>query len=583
MAQHSGFFNALQTGGVYDRKYNAEDYSDFLAVVISNGIVRSTADDLKVTASGLNLSVNSGRAAIKGKWYHNDDAYTLPAIEVPVGASRIDRVVLRYNKNLSVRDISIAYITGTAATSPTATAITRTDAIYDLCLADVLVTSGGTVTVTDTRADADLCGWLYSTSGDNSFFTSLDNAFYEWFGNVRDTLASVTLFRRYTWQTELQSQTSTVQFDIAEYDENTDFIEVYINGMLTYDYSVASDLITFNDVLTAGTQITVNSYKSVDGSELYDETSVESIFDQLGDLQTDFATIEGASKYIYKATGLNDNISLSEIAQAIYAGSYVSADVTEAADAFLTALGGNAYLGGLASDAKITIDVVGDVGASTATSGTGVSGDRFVYFDFSHESQTKRIVFDFAKANRINIECAASSYNTIFFAADVDIKNLYLSVTSAGAGSNIQIFADANTGAATRENCNVELNATGAALYATNGTFINCNANVQSNADDAYCFYPKTSSLVNIVGGTYLAYTAGGSSKTSAVFYTDSLEANPVIIAANINAPERSVTGYEQKYLAIAYGGNMIINTVVTPLTTTGSYVAINNLIPLSK
>ena len=106
---------------------------------------------------------------------------------------------------------------------------------------------------------------------------------------------------------------------------------------------------------------------------------------------------------------------------------------------------------------------------------------------------------------------------------------------------------------------------------------------MQSDAEDAYCFYPKTSSLVNIVGGTYLAYTAGGSSKTSAVFYTDMLEANPVIIAANINAPERIIIGYEQKYLTIAYGGNMVINTVVTPLTTTGSYVVVNNLIPLSK
>lgn len=35
MAEKSGFFNALNVDGAYDRTYNANDYCDNLAVVIS--------------------------------------------------------------------------------------------------------------------------------------------------------------------------------------------------------------------------------------------------------------------------------------------------------------------------------------------------------------------------------------------------------------------------------------------------------------------------------------------------------------------------------------------------------------------
>ena len=87
MAQKSGFFNALLNAGIYDRTYNADDYSDNLAVVISNGVLRSINNDLYVAAEGLNLSVFAGRAWINGKYFYNDSEYSLPAITPPTSAS----------------------------------------------------------------------------------------------------------------------------------------------------------------------------------------------------------------------------------------------------------------------------------------------------------------------------------------------------------------------------------------------------------------------------------------------------------------------------------------------------------------
>jgi hypothetical protein len=192
--QKSGFFNALLTNGQYDRTYNANDYCDNLAVVISNGVLRSSGDDLRVTASGMLVTVGVGRAWINGHYYLNDTPFTFAPVSAPIGGTRYDRVFLRLDKNLAVRSVSLVYQQGTASNNPTKPAPVRNDNIYDIVLADIYVgTNATSVTVTDTRGNADICGWVYSTSGDNSFFASLDAAFNAWFDGVKDTLSSVTL------------------------------------------------------------------------------------------------------------------------------------------------------------------------------------------------------------------------------------------------------------------------------------------------------------------------------------------------------------------------------------------------------
>jgi len=577
MAQKSGFFTALLNAGVYDRTYRAEDYSDNLAVVISNGVLRSTANDLKVTANNLNLTVNAGRAWIKGHYYYNDSAYSLPAVVPPTGGSRIDRVVLRYDNTITVRSITLQYITGTAATSPTAPALTRTDTIYDICLANVLVSANAsTVTVIDTRDNTGLCGWVYSTSGDKSFFTSLDNQFEEWFQETKNTLASVTLFKQYTWETTLQSGSSAVQFNIPQYDPETCFVDVYVNGMLSTDYTLNDDILTFSPALTAGTEITVLAYKSIDG------TGIMSVADEITELQNQYATISGASKYIYKATGLDDNISLSQIAEAFYNGALTGEENT-AALAFLNALGGNTYLTGLASDAKLTVEVVGKLGVTTPAYGSGTVQSRYRYFNLSQTAtSTKQIIFDFNKAEKINIECAANTSNIIFYGTDLEIKNVSAKATSSASNCNIQMIEKSNIGRVCCEDCYFEILTSGEARIAEHGTFINCYCWAASSANHCLLFVPESANLIRLIGGTYYAYTAG-SGKTAAVMYTYGTETNAVLMAQNINCPTVTYSGYWQQYLSVAYAGKTIIDLVTSTMNSTGTYNTITNQVWLSK
>ena len=183
--QRSGFFNATRNAdGTIDERfcYNANDYCDNLAVVISNGVLRGVGDDLKVSAAGMVVTVGIGRAWINGHYYFNDTPHTFAAVSAPIGGTRYDRVFLRLNKSLAVRSVSLVYQQGEASNNPTAPAPVREGDIYDIVLADIYVgTNATSLTVTDTRGNADVCGWVYSTSGDNSFFESLDAAFDAWF------------------------------------------------------------------------------------------------------------------------------------------------------------------------------------------------------------------------------------------------------------------------------------------------------------------------------------------------------------------------------------------------------------------
>jgi hypothetical protein len=578
MAQKSGFFNALLNAGVYDRTYNADDYTDNLAVVIGNGVLRSENNDLQVTASGLNISVAAGRAWINGHYYYNDSVYTLPAITPPTGGARIDRVVLRMNKTLPVRAMSIQYLTGTAATSPQPPSFTRDEDIYDLVLADISISANATsCTITDQRANKALCGWVYSTSGDDSFFTTLDNSFQTWFQSVKDTLSSVTLFKRYTWITTLATATNTVQFNIPQYDAETDFIEVYVNGFLTDSYTANNNVITFAAQLNAGATIIVNSYKSIDG------TGINSVADEITQLQNQVAALNGDCKFVYNCTGENDNISLSQIAEAIHTA-VIPSDATAAATAFLESCGGLTWLQNLEADSQVTIDVVGRVGVGNPYYGSGAAGNRYRYFSFGETSQTDiKIVFDFAKADTISITCKQSTSNIIFYGTDLYIKNASVFVINVSGGCNIQMIAGSNIGTISVENCRFTVDTTGDAIIAAHGTFTNCDCVCKSSVGNANCFKITSNFLVRVIGGRYLAYVKNTTNYTAAVFYISSGQGNAVAMAQNINCPTISVANYYQQYLACSNSGKILIDMVTSTMNSTGSGNTIQNQVWLSK
>lgn len=538
--QRSGFFNALLTNGEYDRKYNANDYCDNLAVVISNGVLRGVDDDLKVTAAGMVVTVGVGRAWINGHYYYNDTPHTFAAITAPIGGTRYDRVFLRLNKNLAVRSVSLVYQQGTAGNSPTKPAPVRDGNIYDIVLADIYVgTNATSVTVTDQRGNANLCGWVYSTSGDNSFFKSLDASFDAWFSNKKDTLASVTTEVEYKQLTVLSAQTKTVQITIPQYDATINQkLDVYINGMRQHspnDYSVSGATITFTGNLTAGTEVLIIITVSKDGS------GIPSVITDITDLQNRVADLESGlteSTYTYICNGIDDNVKISQLAQAFLSD-------------------GDDY-------ASLKINVYGTFGATAAQGGSGTTASPYIWFRLGGGGATnRRVVIDFSSCSQINIACADGTYNTVFFGLQTHIIGANV---IANGGAEITMFSTAAQTQARAENCRFWI--TSAKGYiARGGVFRDCRATLTITANDAYCFNILSGGLLRIFGGEYYAYAPTGSMAT--VIYVNSAQTGAVVNTYSMSCPTNARSGYVQTYAINCLTGDACCSFTDTITTLT--------------
>lgn len=144
--------------------FDAADVAAYLAGLTSG--VFSGAEDFPVTAAGgLKVTVGAGRG-----WVHPSrftgysitkreaDTLTMPLADPSL--PRIDRIVMRYDAG--ARAASLQVLQGTASSTPTAPAVSRTELIYDLCLAEITRPAGSTSIstgqITDTRLDEALCG-----------------------------------------------------------------------------------------------------------------------------------------------------------------------------------------------------------------------------------------------------------------------------------------------------------------------------------------------------------------------------------------------------------------------------------------
>lgn len=144
--------------------YDAADAAGYNSARTSG--VYSDEEDYTVTpGGGYTVKVSGGRAWVHPAKYvgysiikQEPDTLTLPLADAQ--RPRIDRVVLRYDA--AARKSYLLVLEGTPASTPTAPAISRTNLLYDLCLAQITRPAGSTAitagNITDTRLDESLCG-----------------------------------------------------------------------------------------------------------------------------------------------------------------------------------------------------------------------------------------------------------------------------------------------------------------------------------------------------------------------------------------------------------------------------------------
>lgn len=242
----SGFFDGLyigqdENGAIYDRMYQAEFFSKYFSLFISNGIFNKNPNSFKLFVINNNtIGVNKGACLINGYFGFSNDITTLPINPNNNSNNRIDRIVLRLD--LSLRDITIEIIQGEPNADPTPNDFVRYGDIYDLVIGDILINNTGNITnedITDQRDNNILCGYV------NHNFDMIDNTsmyynvlkfirhskiakkkeFNKWFNGIKNILNSNTVSKHI-----INTPFTTNGVHGFKYNINTNKFEKYENG-----------------------------------------------------------------------------------------------------------------------------------------------------------------------------------------------------------------------------------------------------------------------------------------------------------------------------------------------------------------
>lgn len=199
MTEYSRFFGGPE-GSIPE--YNQSHMAEVFQRILSDGVFENVLNELAVTETdpmSLGVKVNTGWAFIQGFWYHNDSALTKTLGAADPDHARIDRIVLRLDTTEEF-EITVEVLEGTPSADPSAPALTQTDSIYEIELAQVEV--GATVTSINNANITD--GRDYVTSSVDDIATIISDL-----GTAEGNI------------TTLQSDVATAEGDIDELETVT--------------------------------------------------------------------------------------------------------------------------------------------------------------------------------------------------------------------------------------------------------------------------------------------------------------------------------------------------------------------------
>lgn len=266
MAITGMFFDAEKVNDEYDRLYSSGDFSKYLNQIVGNGVFPVPSTQLQVRASsGLTVLVAAGEGWIDGHKLINsaDMELTLDAADALL--ARIDRII--FYCDYTERQMGIEILKGTAAVTPVAPALTRTDSRWEMCLAEISIPKQTTTItqalITDTRADSNVCGWvagLIEQIDTSTLFLQWQTAYSDYYAMIKqqldDFMATLTTDLRVNTYVRQFVKTESVTpgspaciaIDPTGYTyESTDIINVFLNGLKAvedtdYTFSVTSNV-----------------------------------------------------------------------------------------------------------------------------------------------------------------------------------------------------------------------------------------------------------------------------------------------------------------------------------------------------
>lgn len=491
-----GFYNNKNVNGVDDRVYTAEDIRKPYDVIYSDGVKPeadgTAGESLKVSVTGnMTISVANGHAKLGGAWFTNESPYII-TLDTAGSEDRYDCVIVRNDDSDDVRAPQI-YIKSLSAV-PTIADLTRTDKIYEICLAYIrvpaLASDITSANLVDTRDDGELSNVMSGVG------------------------ATVVRVYRGTYFSEIAGQ--TIIPIPTQYNRTRDDLSVMVEGRvfaLGEQYTInGNESITLAIGLpVVGTRVDFAVSRNVNAA------GAGTVVQEVGELLDDMTAVKRTLKHHHYCNGATDNVLISQIVQDFLSG-------------------GTTY-------DSIRLVVHGHFGATSPVTGEGTQASPYIWLRVGHGSAVNRRVFlDFTDCDRIVIACADSTYNTIFFGLQGDIIGADVIATG---GAQITMFSTAAATHVNADKCRLWITSQ-AGYIARGGTFRDCRVSVTTTAADAYCFNVLTGGLLRLFGGEYYAYAP--TANFSAVVYVNAQQLGAVVNTYSINCPTFARSGYVQTY-----------------------------------
>lgn len=271
MAENSGFFNAVESAGVYDRVYDASDFATLFKLFMTNGVFANPSNQLQVVAkSGLTVTVKAGYAFIEGYWYELTEDKDLTLAANSTSTARYSVIVCKLDR--SSRKISVA-----VRDNQTMVSVTRDGNTYELMLAYVNMAVGASSisqsNIVDTRTNEQLCGIVKGAVDQintKDLFAQYTSAFSEWFNAMKGQLTTDAAGNLQTqindlgsnFNNSLESVKNTLQnhmsnLSVRQYYDTTKNYFKYESS----NYSIPSrQTINLNSLTYAGNSLTSGMY-----------------------------------------------------------------------------------------------------------------------------------------------------------------------------------------------------------------------------------------------------------------------------------------------------------------------------------
>lgn len=282
MSERSGFYPSNKNLGIIN-EYSGYEFANVYRHIVSNGVFATQqgtpSDYLQVVATtGLTVNVKPGAGIFLDQWYESDAVISL-TLDGEASLDRIDLIVVEANKSPDVLATRVKVLKGTPSAVPVAPTPSDTTTIKQYPLASVRITAGITTitqsSITDLRGKAPTL-WITSLIQQvdtTTLWNQFNTAFWEWFGNVKDTLATTTLMSKYTGYNYSTTEGQTeFEVPITQYNSVLDILQVHIEGRILregvdYVKNGLTGVTLTTGLPVVNTLVYFEVFKSVDGSD----------------------------------------------------------------------------------------------------------------------------------------------------------------------------------------------------------------------------------------------------------------------------------------------------------------------------